>query len=262
MFGNGLTLSHLAHLLGEERPFYALQARGLYRDMEPHETFEEMARDYIVEMRQVQTHGPYLLGGFSGGGLIAYEIARQHIEAGETVLRVIMLDTPEPQFPSFALREKASMILQGLQANGPAHLVEKVKNRIRWEREQRERAAAAPDDALSFQSRKIGEAFMRALRRYQIPRLDVGVTNLRPKLNVRFRLSGGRNVDDERNYVMADNGWTSYVDDLVIVEVPGNHDSMVLEPNVRVMVAEIRRAIVRAHEPDEQGACVGARDAA
>ncbi|MAT84333.1 MAG: polyketide synthase, partial [Gammaproteobacteria bacterium] len=249
MFGNVLNLSHLAHLLGEERPFYALQARGLYGDTEPHETFEEMATDYISEMRQVQPHGPYLLGGFSGGGLIAYEIARQLTTAGEQVLRVIMLDTPVPQFPVFSLADKATMILQGIQQNGAGHLIEKVKTRIRWEREQRERAAAPPEDELSFQSRKIGEAFLRALRRYQIPRLGVGVTNLRPKLNIRYRLSGGRQVDDERNYVMADNGWGPFVDDLEIIEVPGNHDSMVLEPNVRVMVSEIRKAIARAHEP-------------
>ncbi|MCC5863482.1 MAG: SDR family NAD(P)-dependent oxidoreductase, partial [Gammaproteobacteria bacterium] len=72
MFGNVLNLSHLAHLLGEDRPFYALQARGLFGDEPPHETFEEMATDYLEEIRQIQPHGPYLLGGFSGGGVTAY----------------------------------------------------------------------------------------------------------------------------------------------------------------------------------------------
>ena len=55
--------------------------RSLWRPGAPHETFEEAATDYIAEMRQVQPHGPYLLGGFSGGGITAFEIARQ-LEVG------------------------------------------------------------------------------------------------------------------------------------------------------------------------------------
>eukprot|EP00494_Astrolonche_serrata_P016437 UN16603 len=75
MFGNVLNLRHLAQLIGEERPFYGLQARGLYGDHAPHETFEAMASDYIAEIKTVQPEGPYILGGFSGGGITAYEIA-------------------------------------------------------------------------------------------------------------------------------------------------------------------------------------------
>ena len=44
-----------------------------------------MARDYIAEMRTVQPNGPYLLGGFSGGGITAYEMTRQLREVGEDV---------------------------------------------------------------------------------------------------------------------------------------------------------------------------------
>jgi thioesterase domain-containing protein len=76
MFGNVLNLRHLAQLLGGDRPFYGLQARGLMATTAARR-FAEAATDYIAEMRQVQPQGPYLLGGFSGGGLIAWEIARQ-----------------------------------------------------------------------------------------------------------------------------------------------------------------------------------------
>ncbi|HEX2679345.1 MAG TPA: SDR family NAD(P)-dependent oxidoreductase, partial [Polyangiales bacterium] len=79
MFGNVINLRHLAGLIGEDRPFHGVQARGLLGNEDPHETFEEMARDYLAELRAVQPHGPYLLGGFSGGGIAAYEMARQLI---------------------------------------------------------------------------------------------------------------------------------------------------------------------------------------
>ena len=72
MFGNVLNLRHLAALVGTDRPFYGLQARGLYGDEAPHETFEEMASAYLEEIKTVQPEGPYFIGGFSGGGITAF----------------------------------------------------------------------------------------------------------------------------------------------------------------------------------------------
>lgn len=250
MFGNVLNLSHLANLLGEDRPFYALQARGLYGDAPPHESFEEAAADYLVELRQVQPEGPYLLGGFSGGGLIAYEMARQLIEAGEQVQAVLMLDTPAREIPHFSLRDKIAIFTQGLQRGGARFLREKVAERIAWEKSKRERrAAAAHGDggvdgaSANFQSQRIGDAFMRSLLRYRLQKVPVKVALFRPKLDVRYRLSGGRLVDVQRNYVREDNFWTPYAGSLQVLEVPGNHDNMVLEPNVRVLVSALRRVI-------------------
>ena len=97
MFGNVLNLRHLAHLIGADRPFYGLQARGLYGDQEPHRSIEDAARDYISELRDVQPTGPYMLGGFSGGGITAYEMARQLEEAGEQISLIVLLDTPLPK---------------------------------------------------------------------------------------------------------------------------------------------------------------------
>ncbi len=256
MFGNVLNLSHLAHLLGEDRPFYALQARGLYGNDEPHERFEDMARDYIAEVRQVQASGPYLLGGFSGGGLIAYEMARQLLEEGDEVLTVIMLDTPVRDMPNFGLIDRATIFLQGLKAGGLSFFAEKVRERVAWEKEKRALAQtqnSADDVGLSFQSRKIGDAFVRALVRYDVPKVPVDIAVFRPKLDIRYRLSGGRLVDSKRNFVAADNGWTPFVRNVRILEVPGNHDSMVLEPNVRVMVSLLRRTIEAAERHDRNG---------
>ena len=97
MFGNVLNLRHLAHLIGTERPFYGLQARGLYGEDQPHQSLGDAARDYIAEIRQVQPEGPYMIGGFSGGGITAYEMARQLKAAGEEVAALVLLDTPLPR---------------------------------------------------------------------------------------------------------------------------------------------------------------------
>jgi thioesterase domain-containing protein/acyl carrier protein len=254
MFGNVLNLSHLAHLLGEDRPFYALQARGLYGDTPPHESFEEAAADYIAEMVQVQPHGPYLLGGFSGGGLIAFEMARQLIARGEEVQSVVMLDTPAREIPDFSFGDKLSMLVQTAQREGLGVIRQKIVSRIEWEKEKRRRREARGSEAQAgvngnapnFQSQRIGDAFYRSLVKYKIQKLPVSVALFRPKLDVKFKLSGGRQVDSYRNYVREDNFWTPHVDALQVFEVPGNHDNMVLEPNVRVLVSLLRRVIDNA----------------
>lgn len=252
MFGNVLNLSHMAHLIGDERPFYALQARGLYGDSEPHESFEDAAADYIEEIRQVQPNGPYLLGGFSGGGIIAYEMARQLIDQGEQVLQLIMLDTPLARIPHFNRIDRLSMLWQSFKrSKDPITFVrERIKSRREWKQklleEELQRRNTA--DAATFHSRRIGDAFMRAVAKYNTRPVPVRLALFRPKLDVRFHLSGGRRVDGERNLVSEDNGWTQYVSEIQVFEVPGNHDSMVLEPNVRVLANLLGRVLKTAEQ--------------
>jgi thioesterase domain-containing protein len=84
---------------------------------------------------------------------------------------------------------------------------------------------------------------MRAVASYSIKPVPVRVALFRPRLDIQFKLSGGRLVDSERNLLYFDNGWTPLVSSVVVQEVPGNHDSMVLEPNVRILVNQIRKEI-------------------
>ncbi len=244
MFGNILNLRHLAMQAGQDRPVYGLQARGLYGGEAPHETFEEMARDYIREVRAVQPEGPYLLGGFSGGGLVAYEMAQQLTAAGETVAMLVMLDTPFPEDPRLSFRDRMTTRLQDMKREGAFTFLSRwVRWRLEWELNRRRRqpaVAASPDQ---FHSAEIEAAFLRALWRYAPQPYDGDTVLLRPKLRVVYRLSGGRQLNAGRVPIHADNGWTTYIGNLAVIEAPGDHDSMVLEPNVRVLAAHIRRVL-------------------
>jgi hypothetical protein len=64
-FGEAFQFTRLAGRLREDIPFYSFEARGLWGDVEPYQTIEETAADYIREMRSVQLHGPDRVGGFS-----------------------------------------------------------------------------------------------------------------------------------------------------------------------------------------------------
>jgi amino acid adenylation domain-containing protein len=88
--GNVLVFARLAKLLGEDQPFYGLQARGLDGKEKPFMRVEEMAAHYIAEIRSVQPEGPYLIGGTCTGGLVAYEMGQQLAAQGHNVILSIM----------------------------------------------------------------------------------------------------------------------------------------------------------------------------
>jgi acyl transferase domain-containing protein/thioesterase domain-containing protein len=90
--GFGTFYTGLSEALGPEYPIYAFQARGIDGRTIPHQ-FYEMVTHYIECMRLVQPEGPYCIGGYSYGGLVAYEMARQLSNQGEKVSSLIMFDS-------------------------------------------------------------------------------------------------------------------------------------------------------------------------
>jgi len=245
MFGNVLNLRHLAHLLGNERRFFGLQALGLYGTQQPHETIEEMAAAYVAELRSVCPHGPYLLGGFSGGGITAFEMSRQIQAAGETVGVLVMLDTYLPQAPPLSASDRAKIHWDRLRAQGPVYASEWVRNRLRWEI-GKIRKLRDPHDPLlpsEFRSEEVGAAFRRAIGRYELQTYAGPITLFRPKLAIAHVLGPGRVTNAKRQLIYEDNGWGPYCRRVDVHEVPGDHDSMVLEPNVRVLASRLRKCI-------------------
>ncbi|PHH83219.1 hypothetical protein CDD82_2991 [Ophiocordyceps australis] len=57
---------------------------------------DSLARSYLSEIRRRQPHGPYLVGGWSSGGIFAYRIAQMLLELGESVRDIILIDSPSP----------------------------------------------------------------------------------------------------------------------------------------------------------------------
>ncbi|MCH0538727.1 amino acid adenylation domain-containing protein [Streptomyces sp. MUM 203J] len=97
--GTTMCYAELARLLPDDRPFYGIEAVGLAPGEQPLATIEDMARRYVAAVRAVRPDGPYLLGGWSMGGLIAFEMARQLTEQGAEVARLVVIDAelPDPR---------------------------------------------------------------------------------------------------------------------------------------------------------------------
>jgi amino acid adenylation domain-containing protein len=92
--GNVLCYLDLARHLAPDQPFYALQTPD---DRPPAKSIEEMAARYLAEVRRVQPQGPYRLGGWSMGGLVAFAMARQLAAEGQAPELLALIDTLPPE---------------------------------------------------------------------------------------------------------------------------------------------------------------------
>jgi len=99
--GNVLEYYPLASHLGKDQPVYALQARGLDGNIVKNQSLKEIASAYLSEIQSLQQEGPYMLGGFCFGGLVALEAAQQLQAAGQKVSLVVMIQTTHPRSEAF-----------------------------------------------------------------------------------------------------------------------------------------------------------------
>jgi len=249
--GNVLCYAGLAHLLGEDQPFHALQSAGLRGERAPRATLEEMAREYLVAVREVQPEGPYLLGGWSMGGVIALEMACQLRDAGEEVDLVAMLDSHLHRGAAF---DDASMLawfardLKGSSPHGSAMQIdlEELRRRdleggLRYVLEQAREAGVVSSDVELAQMRRFLDVFEingRALLGYA-PRVFPGeLTILRVSAVASAELDGGEAYDL---------GWSRFCTGLVHAHgVPGDHYTMLAQPAVQAVAEHLRSAIALA----------------
>lgn len=136
--GNVLIYRDLSRHLGLDQPFYGLQSQGLDGILPPLITIEDMAALYVKEIRGVQSRGPYFLGGYCGGGTIAYEVAQQLEADGERVALLAMFDTMNWSKIPVTLWSKASYTWQRLVFHAASFLSLDIKGVSEFMREKTE----------------------------------------------------------------------------------------------------------------------------
>ncbi|MEZ7002866.1 alpha/beta fold hydrolase [Streptomyces sp. AD55] len=90
--GYSTWFQNLSQALGPDYPLYAFQARGTDGSSMP-QSLDEMVDHYVDCVRQVQPEGPYVLGGYSFGGLVAMRMAQRLHDEGEEIRHLVMFDT-------------------------------------------------------------------------------------------------------------------------------------------------------------------------
>jgi amino acid adenylation domain-containing protein len=272
--GHVLTYRDLARRLGPDVPVYGLQAAGLDGRRPPLSSVEDMAEHYLAEIRQVQRHGPYALGGFSFGGLVAFEMARRLTARGEGVSLLALLDT---QFPEGArspfVRHMAGsawfrrlvypqwLRVAGHRASlerlGPrryaALLLGKLPGRTSVARIDaveaylREEQPFDGPDAFSRAAARVVDANAGALTRY-IPQPYAGVITF-------FHALATPVGEDTREL------WASVADRLEVHDVPGSHSDIRMEPQVSLVADVIRQAMLPSSLRHDSAGATGSADA-
>ncbi len=238
--GNPLNLRHLAKRLDPNQPFYGIQHRGVDGILPVHETIEEMAAACISDIQHVQPSGPYLLGGFSGGGLVAFEMAKQLKAVGEEVSLLALFDTPSPNRLFLSKQERWALHSRKLRQQGPKYLLEKLRGRM-----LRLFPTVTPGVVPGEETTEnelpphvaVGRAWDQMELRYaQTPWNGSGVL-FRPYL------ASPEDVDvflNEDKY----NGWSDFfLRGIEVVELPGGHTTMFEEPHARVLAKRLTRIL-------------------
>jgi thioesterase domain-containing protein len=120
--GGGFYSRAFAYALGPEQPVLIVHPHGLVGLSIP-ETIEAMAADRIRALRAIRPHGPYVLGGHCNGAFVAFEMARQLIELGEQVPRVVVIEARAPVGGSAAVQPGFSEAYVTFDRRGGARIL-------------------------------------------------------------------------------------------------------------------------------------------
>lgn len=252
--GNVFCYTTLARHLGAERPFYGLpssaEAGGAGGP-----SLEVLAARYVETLRRARPAGPYLLGGWSMGGLVAFEMARQLDARGEAVALVALLDSKIPTREERRVADDETALLMSfardLGLSGDAAL-----------RAERLRGLAAdlfasrPDAQLARLvelARRAGVLPPGAELAQVLGLLEVFKTNVRAMCAYVPRAYGGPvKLFKAREQLTRDNsdetlGWgEAAAGGLEILAVPGDHYTIMREPDVRALAERLADCLRRA----------------
>ena len=237
----------LAKYLGEDQPLYAFQAKGLDGEASTLESVSDLADYYITEIQRVYPDGPFLLGGTSFGGLVAYEMGRKLIEAGQEVDLLALFDTYPYRGP-FPYGRTGSPAgpkwMEKLDVHVGRWMVKGTQSRIRHYRKKVSKLFRTKLPFLTYKedipperNQRIWDANALAIKNYyQEPYNGCITLFMASDYYARF-------YQDVRL------GWHAYaLKGLELHIVPGDHLTMMYPPNVEVLAKELTACIDRVVE--------------
>ena len=243
--GEVLRFRELALHLGSDQPFYGLQPQGLDGKQLPYTRIEDMATHYIQQIQTIQPHEPYFIGGYSSGGIIAYEMARQLLMQGKKVALLVLFDTyGSRKSESVPLQKPASRHWKSLLAIASNYVIKQVeRNRKRLKYQIKEmiwrfvfqfHLTFGRPLAYSYRKFMVQEATIQALRKYVLQVYSGRATV--------FRTEDGLAVaQQEADPKM---GWSELaLGGVDIYDISGIHNSIFKEPHIRSVSEKIKACI-------------------
>jgi aspartate racemase len=256
--GNVWCYKELVRYLGDDQPFFGVQPREAEDGMAVYHTeIEAMAADYVQAVRSYQPEGPYWLGGWSMGGAIAFEMARLLQQEGQEVAMVALIDTGVPEGEDSEYNWAVLLSIFALDLGLPKSYIERgpawtpkpqmVELRKLWV--DARRAGVVPSEMTLIEFRKLFDIFKiyaNATRRYNPQPYNGRVSLFLPAedFNTIFK-DDYETAKKKSTRVKADpvEGWGRLATEVDIHRIPGDHFSILHEPNVQLLGEELRKAI-------------------
>jgi predicted ATP-grasp superfamily ATP-dependent carboligase/thioesterase domain-containing protein len=169
--GDVFAFRDLARRLGDDQPFYGLQAPGLDGHSEPLARVEEVAAYLASQIRSFQPTGAFVIAGYCAGGSVAFELARQLAHAGAEPAFLALLGCAHPSVYRFNVRYCLARVAlhAGIAARLPSfrarwhYLTERWRARLRRWRVERTPPSTDPESLARF---RFEQATLAAVRRY------------------------------------------------------------------------------------------------
>jgi acyl-CoA synthetase (AMP-forming)/AMP-acid ligase II/thioesterase domain-containing protein/acyl carrier protein len=264
--GTAFYLHALAYHLGEEQPFYGLQARGMDDQATPLTNVGEIAAYYIHALKSIQPKGPYFLGGHSFGGQVAFEISQQLQQQGDEIALLAIFDIPAPLFNNlivvgwdetkymsevvklfeFFLKENLHISYDDLKGFLPDEQLDYVTERLV------KKLHVSPSDAAIRQVRgfvKVLKASVYAMAHYKPQKLYATPITVFRSSDVRLWETADGINDAIRTQIQKNMsfGWEQLSKRSIdIASVPGDHITMMLEPNVQVLGESLKMSLAKS----------------
>jgi amino acid adenylation domain-containing protein len=237
--GHVFIFRELAELLGDDQPVYGLQGIGLDGKEPPLSRMEDIAGRYIQEILSIQPAGPYFIGGWSMGGVIAYEIARHLLAQGRELGRLIIIDAYAPW--AMSLAERARLHLDSFRRRSWRSKLDYLRQHLthRLEVLARRLGYDHQPEGLDGQTaeRVLGSSLAQfeALRQYRPPPFPADLTLLRAEQTSDIR---DPRADDPHL------GWRRLVQGAIhVLPVSGSHTGIFVGQNVRILASALTQAL-------------------
>jgi len=239
--GDVLCFRHLTLALGNEQPAYGLQDPALASGNTPLTSIPEIASNYLRAIEAVRLQGQWALGGWSFGGVVAFEMCRQLRADGEALPELILFDTWAPGLVTQSLPLDDAGLLAFI-ARWDFNIEVDVKDiesktleeQIAFVADLTAGSARAREHISSelFRARDILHARRTALISYKPDSYDGPITLFR---------AADRPLQPEPDFIdYPDNGWSQLcTGSLEVVSVSGNHTTMAEPPNVETLAREV-----------------------
>jgi amino acid adenylation domain-containing protein len=234
--GTALRYRRLGQYLPADRPLVGIQVQAFDGEsVATRTTVDQLATEAVVQIRALQAHGPYVVGGHSAGGLVAFETARRLAAEGEEIPLVVLLDSPVPRSSLHYLWAESVMNWPDIRAASFAERRRRLLGVVT--RRRGKLGGSTGEDRVDATITASYRSSNQAVKHYRPGPYDGDVAVMRTKQGMSMAVGKG------------DLGWAPFVSGtLTTTEIPGLHNTIFEDPQLEIIGSKLS-ALLDSVEP-------------